>query len=266
MNNKIRMISLSLTIFFIVGVFAFAQEPQSKSPVITSEDVLRVSRGNAKANTTRRSTTAPATDEQEQQNRFAAAERAWNARLKQAQLLVKDLLNRADAAELEVNRLKNVLFSPERRSTQEHKGLIADIDNQTEEMRRLRAEAEVARVAVEQLVDEGQARGFRTSSASLTNTIGSSGQVFYRSRYNELQSDLGSTQQRVDVLQTRVNTLRNTILLNSRTGDEFYNNRVRENMQDTIEELKETEERATAIKDKIDELRQQARGAGVALN
>lgn len=266
MKNKIRMISLSLTILFIVGIFAFAQEPQSKSPVVTSEDVLRVSRGNAKANTTRRSTTTPATEEQEQQNRFAAAERSWNERLKQAQLLVKDLLNRADAAELEVNRLKNVLFSPERRSTQEHKGLIADIDAQTEEMRRLRAEAEVARVAVQQLVDEGQARGFRTASASLTSTVGTSGQAFYRSRFNELQSDLGATEQRVDVLQTRVNTLRNTILLNSRTGDEFYNNRVRENMQDTIEELKETEERATALKDKIDELRQQARGAGVVLN
>src|ERR1044071_4700225 len=106
MNNKIRMISLSLTIFFIVGIFAFAQEPQSKSPVVTSEDVLRVSRGNAKANTSKHSTTAPATDTAEQQNAFAAAERSWNERLKRAQQLVKDLLNRADATELEVNQFK----------------------------------------------------------------------------------------------------------------------------------------------------------------
>jgi hypothetical protein len=266
MRKTIRTTSSLLAIFLVMGVVAFAQESQSKAPVVTAEDVLRVSRGNAKANVSRRPAEAPATEAQTQQTLFAAAERNWNQRLKLAQQAVKELLSRADATELEVNDLKNALFSAGRRSTQEHKGLIADIDTQTEEMRRLRAEAAVARVVVEQLLDEGQAKGFRVASASLTNTIGSSGPVFYRSRYNELQNELTDTQQRADVLQTRINTLRRTVLLNSRTGDEFYNNRVRENMQDMQDELNETLERATALRDKIAELRQEARGAGVALN
>jgi hypothetical protein len=265
MHKKVRMTASILTIFFVTGVIAFAQEPQSKAPVVTSEDVLRVSRGNRRGNAPQPSPTAPATESQVQQTNLIA-EGYWNERLKRAQQTVKDLLSRADATELEINRLKNVLFSAERRSTQEHKGLITEIDTLTEEMRRLRAEAAVARLVVEQLLDEGQARGFRVAAASLTSTTGSSGQLFYHSRYNELQNDLAVTQQRVDVLQTRVNTVRRTILLNSRTGDEFYNNRARENMQDIIEELNETRERATAIRDKITELRNEARAAGVALN
>jgi hypothetical protein len=266
MHKTIRMTSLLLAIFFVAGAVAFAQESQSKAPVVTAEDVLRVSRGSAGATAARRLSTTPAAETEAQQSLFAAAERNWNQRLKLAQQTVKDLLSRADATELEINNLKNALFSAERRSTQEHKGLITEVDDLTEEMRRLRAEAAVARVVVEQLLDEGQAKGFRVASASLTNTIGSSGPLFYRSRYNELQSDLVDTQQRADVLQTRVSTLRRTVLLNSRTGDEFYNNRVRGNMQDMIEELNETQERVTALRNKIAELRQEARGAGVVLN
>jgi hypothetical protein len=266
MHNKIRMISSLLAIFFAASLGAFAQESQSKTPVVTAEDVLRISRGNAGASAARRPANAPATEAQVQQDIFTGAERAWNERLKRAQQLVKDLLSRADISELEVTRLKNVLFSAERRSTQEHKGLIDEVDAAIEETRRLRAAAAVARVAVEEILAEGQASGFRVTSASLTDTIGSSGPVYYRSRYNELQNDLGDAERRADVLQTRVNTLRGSILLNSRTGDEFYINRVRENMQDTQDELNETLNRVIAIRDKITELRQQARAAGVVIN
>jgi hypothetical protein len=266
MHNKVRMIASMLAILFTAGVAALAQESQSKAPVVTAEDVLRISRGNAGASVARRPANAPAAEAQVQQNFFAEAERAWNERLKRAQQIVKDLLSRADISELEVTRLKNILFSAERRSTQEHKGLIDEVDAAIEETRRLRAAAAIARVAVGELLDEGQARGFRVASASLTDTIGSSGPVYYRSRYNELQNDLGDAQRRADVLQTRVNTLRRTILLNSRTGDEFYISRVRENMRDTEDELDEALNRVIAIRDKITDLRQQARAAGVVLN
>jgi hypothetical protein len=266
MKNSLRMISLTLCLFFAGSLVAFGQETQSKSPVVTAEDVLRVSRGSNRAPVTRSPVAEPTTEPQIQRDAFTEAERAWNARLKIAQGAVKELARRADLTELEINRLKNILFSAERRSTQEHKGLIADIDSLTIEMRRLRAAAAAARVVVEEILDEGQAQGFRISSASLTDTAGSSNPVFYRSRYTELQNDLIDTQSRVEVLQLRANNLRRAILLNSRTGDEFYNNRVRENQRDTEEELNATQARLLALRDKIAELRQQARAVGVVLN
>ncbi len=267
MRNSLRMISLTMGLIFAGSLVAFGQESQSKVPVITAEDVLRVSRGSGgRAPVTRTPIAEPTAEPQIQRNIFTEAERTWNERLKISQGIVKELQRRADETELEINRLKNVLFSAERRSTQEHKGLIADIDSLTIEMRRLRAAAAAARVTVEEMLDEGQAQGFRVSSASLTNTTGSSNLVFYRSRYSELQNDLVDTQSRVDVLQIRANNLRRVILLNSRTGDEFYNNRVRENQRDTQEELNETLGRVSALRDKIEELRQQARAAGVVLN
>jgi hypothetical protein len=265
MHHKIRILSLLPALFLLAGGLAFAQEPQSKAPVVTAEDVLRVSRGNAGA-AARRPVVTPAAEAQAQQNLLAAAERAWNERLKRAQARVKQLLSLADSSELEVNRLKNLLFSAERRSTQEHKGLIVEVDEAIEETRRLRGEAAAARVVVQEILDEGQASGYRVAAASITDTIGSSGPVFYRSRFNELQNDLVESERRVDVLQTRVNTLRRTVLLNSGSGDEFYNRRVRENLQETEEELNETLSRVAALRDKISGLRQQARAAGVVIN
>jgi hypothetical protein len=266
MKNRLTMISFTTCLFFAGSLIAFGQQPQSKAPVVTAEDVLRVSRGSARANPPRTPVAAPTAEVPIERNNFAEAESAWNARLKIAQQRVKELERRADATEIEINRLKNVLFGPERRSTQEHKGLIADIDNLTAEMRRLRAEAVAARVIVEEILDQGQAQGYRVSSSALTNTSGSSSLVFYRSRYTELQSDLIDAQSRADVLQLRANNLSRVILLNSRTGDEFYNNRVRENLRDMQEELYATQARVIAIRDKIAALRQEARAAGVVLN
>lgn len=266
MKNRLTMISLTMCLFCAGSPVAFGQQPQSKAPVVTAEDVMRVSRGSERTNPPKTPVVAPTAELPTQRNYFAEAESTWNIRLKIAQQRVKELGRRADETELEVNRLKNVLFSPERRSSQEHKGLIAEVDNLTVEMRRLRAEAAAARVAVQEILDEGQARGFRVAAASLTDTVGSSSPVFYRSRYNELQNDLSDTQRRADVLQVRVNNLRRVILLNSRTGDEFYNNRVRENLQDMQEELYAMLASVTATREKIDQLRQQARAAGVVLN
>jgi hypothetical protein len=170
----------------------------------------------------------------------------------------------ADATELEINRVKNFLFSAERRSSQEHKALIAKIDELTSEMRRLRAEASAAQADVEALLNEGEARGF--SIAPRTSRGAISDRDEFRSRYGELNIDLLDAQRRVEVLQLRVNDISRRITLNSGTGDEFYNNRLREQLRDTEEELYDTRARIAGILRNMDELRRQARAFGIYLN
>lgn len=256
----------AVSLFILSAVMSFsavAYGQESKSRVITAEEVLRVSRGTGR---TYVPTPAPApTDEVATSRRSQAeAERDWSERLRAAQTRVRELRRLADAAELEINRLKNLLFSGEPRSSQTHKGLIADIDVLTYEMRRLRAEAATAQAAVEALLSEGAARGFSVTPTETRNAI--SNRDEFRSRYNELNIDLLDAERRADVLQLRANDIHRRILLNSGTGDEFYNTRLRDQLTDTEEELYDTRARIAGFRRQIDAVRRQARSAGVILN
>ena len=262
MKNSFR-ISLSVILTLIaLSAITFAQQPKqtSKSPVITSDDVLRVSRSRNRAIPT----PAAVAETTVAQRDTAEAARLWRERLQRAQQQVRELRRQADATELEINRKKNMLFSGEPRSTQTHKGLIADIDILTFQMRRLRAEAANAQADVDALLAEGDASGYSVTPTAIKQAI--TGRDEYRSRYNELNIDLLDAQKRVDVLQLRINDINRRILLNSGSGDEFYNNRLRDQLQATEDDLYDTRARAAAIRRNLEELRQEARRAGIYLN
>jgi hypothetical protein len=268
MNTRFRLAIFTFCFFVACASIAFAQQ----SPVITEKELLRIAPRPANQGKVRNNQTpTPQTETNtslSSEERRRVAEESWAIRLRIAQEKSKELERRADVTELEINRLKNVLYSGEPRPPKTHKELIAQVESLTAEVRRLRAEAQLAKTEVEALLDEGAAAGFRSYSTATASQLGrpmSAGQ-YYRTRYGELKTELIDAERRAEVLQLRINDLSRRVLLNSGSGDEFYNARLRDVKNDLELDLSDALAREDAINRRIEELRRQARAAGIYLN
>jgi hypothetical protein len=274
MKNQFKIVSLAIGILFTFSLAAFAQQLQQKTPVVTAEDVLRVSRGTSPSNiptgnAAKRQTTeaniAAKTEPQKSDDRFIYAERLWNERLQKAQQVAQEFQRRADSTELEINRLNNILFSAERRSANTQNRLNAEILDLRREKVALRKEANAAQDDVNALLDEGRTQGFRIYTFSTRGESGAFDAAASRALYNELKTELEDAQRRAEVLQLRTSDVNRRLLLNAGMGDQFHNYRLLAESKDAQDELDEVDARILAINQKIDALRQQARRAGFRL-
>ncbi|MEW6127309.1 MAG: hypothetical protein AB1757_09735 [Acidobacteriota bacterium] len=249
---------------FLIGIplIGYAQEPPK---VITDDYILKETKSKRLVieRAPERSPAAPAQPTQRDAN---AEERNWNERLKAAQERLRELNRRADEAELQINNLKNFLYSAEPRSSSEHKTTINRISELTVDLRALRAEAVRAEAQVNAVLDEGAARGFRVLKLSPVTRTGRPNTDYYQDRYNELNQELSDLRAREAVLQLRVNDISRRILINSGTGDEFYNNSLRDDKYASTDELENVRLRTADLNRKLEELREQARAVGVKLN
>jgi chromosome segregation ATPase len=193
----------------------------------------------------------------------SAAEHTWNERLRQAREKVKDLERRADQTELEINRLRNILFSAEPRSPETHNRLNTQIAELTRLMRRLRAEALVAEDEADAILAEGAAKKFKVESLSPTTKTFEPNLEYYRLRFAELQSELRDAEARAQVMQLRINDLNRRITINAVTGDNFFIGRLRDELPEAQRGLELARARIAAATRQIEELREQARAARV---
>ncbi len=203
------------------------------------------------------------TSSAQQDKEREAAERDWNERLRQARERVKDLERRADQAELEIVRLRNIQFSP----APQDAGTSARINRQVAElsalMRRLRAEAAVAQHEVNALLEEGEIKQFKLLSLSPTTETGEPNLNYYRQRFLELDTDLRDAEARAQVMRLRANDLRRRITINSVTGDNFFIGRLRDQLQETQQGLELARARIATLKQQLEDLHQRAHAAGV---
>jgi chromosome segregation ATPase len=194
-----------------------------------------------------------------------AAEKEWNEKLAKLRERVKDLERRADQAELEVNRLRNFLFSAEPRDAGTNAQINARISELNELAKQLRAEAKATQAEVDALLAEGEAKKYKIASLSPTTKTGEPNLDYYQSRYAELLSDLRDAEARTQVMQLRINELRRRINDNARTGDNFFLGRLRDELDEAQLGLEKAQARMAAAFEKLEDLRRQARAAGVPL-
>jgi chromosome segregation ATPase len=204
---------------------------------------------------------AQTTDEQQRE----LAEKDWNEKLSKARERVKDLERRADQAELEVNRLRNFQFSAEPRDAGTNAQINARVAELNELARRLRAEAKTAQEEVDALLAEGAEKNYKIAKLSPTTKTGAVNLEYYESRFAELQSELRDAMARAQVMQLRINALRFRINDNARTGDNFFLGRLRGELQEAEGGLEQAQLRMAAATGQLEELRRQARAAGVPL-
>lgn len=195
---------------------------------------------------------------------FKDAQQDWNNRLQKSRNRVRDLVRRMDQTEVEINRLHNFLLSAEPRSTKIHNQTAAHIAELTAQLHRLRDEAALTQAEADAILAEGAAKKFKVESLAPMTPSGKPNLVYYRVRFDELQMDRRDTELRAWVMQLRIHDLNRRITINSVTGDNFFIGRLRDELQQAQRGLELARARLTSIARQLDELREQARVAGVS--
>ena len=195
---------------------------------------------------------------------FKDAQQAWNERLQKSRNRVKDMERRMDQTEIEINRLCNFLSGAEPRSTKIQNQTAAHVAELTAQLHRLRDEAVIAQEEADAILAEGAAKKFKVESLAPTTPSGEPNLLYYRARFDELQMDRRDSELRAWVMQLRITDLNRRITLNSGTGDNFFIGRLRDELQQAQRGMELARARLTSIARQLDELREQARAAGVS--
>jgi chromosome segregation ATPase len=267
---KLPLIALCLLVA-LTAVAAAQQSPRRPTPTMTNEEMSPAKPapeatqppGAAKEAPAKGPPAAALQDPGDKER--DAAERAWNERLSKAREKVKDLERRADQAELEVNRLRNFLFSAEPRDAGTNGQISARMSELSELSHRLRAEAKAAQEEVDEILSEGETRKFKVESLPPTTKTGAPNLEYYRSRSAELQSDLRDAEARAEVMLLRMRELRYRINGQSGSGDNFFLARLQGELQEAEQGLERARARITELSQQLEALRQQAAAAGVPL-
>jgi hypothetical protein len=262
-----------LLLLMMVTTSGLAQQPQLSAagasraavPSLTTEDVRRRNPA-AVAN-------AGSAAQENQQSRFAAAEIEWNERYARTRARVRELLRRADQAELDSVRARNEIFAAPHQP-EEINALNERFSRQLDLSRNLRAEAEEARLQLDALLEEARVNGYLIRSFSLFKRNGEPDPDSFRERFLELQQDLREAEARVAVYQLRVNrafTKYRSIgcVQFDGTGrcvsgnDIFYQNRVRAELNEAKADLEAARARVAALTAQLEELKQRGLQAGL---
>ena len=268
-------------LFCFLLLWTTALLAQPTRPTLTTEDVVkwRAAHPDRAAHFIPKEAAAKPTPQAQTRTdaEFLAAERDWNARLLQARERVRDLEQRSHEADLAATQSRNNIFHPDAVALNANNARVAELKGNA---RAYRAEARAAQAAVNQLLDEGREYGFQIQSLSPTLKNGEPNLEYYRSRWLALQRDWQAVQARADVLQQRVNRLQTTINTNlnmpssgARSGtlfypnngaaDGFYLNRLRDELGGLGGDYQATQARLAILTEQLEALREEGRRVGV---
>jgi len=263
LRTVIKLPAVWLGWLMVMAITALAQQPPRPIPTMTGEQVSVPPPAVPASNANKAESVK--TPEAQDANQDAA-EKAWNENLAKLRERVKELERRADQAELEVNRLRNFLFSAEPRDAGANGKALARSAELTDLAQKLRAEAKATQREVDELLAEGEAKKYKIATLSPTTKSGDPNLDYYQSRLAELQTELNDAQARAQVMQLRINELRLRINGNSGSGDSFFLGRLRDELDEAQKGLEKAQTRVAAALEKLEALRKQAREAGVELS
>jgi DNA repair exonuclease SbcCD ATPase subunit len=267
MKFKTMWLTLSLT-----AAAACALAQPRPAPTLTTDEIIHsriappapsrpAAAGGGEARSQPSDDAAQLTPEQRERK---TAEREWNERLRQARERLNDLQRRADAHELQINRLRNAQFDPTRPQPPEAGGRIsAQIAELAAQVKALRAEAKDAEQAVNELLAEGEQKRFEVEAVELEKKDGSPNRAGYRKRFAELKRELDDATARAQVLQLRINDIYWERRRNE-NGDNFRLNRLRDEQAEAAAELERTKARIAELTQEIAQLERQAALVGIA--
>ncbi|HWQ31323.1 MAG TPA: hypothetical protein VNQ79_00450 [Blastocatellia bacterium] len=272
MKNQITHCSVALCLAAGLLTIAPAQSRPRAVPTLTSEDVNAASEPGETAAPAKGKFAKPAA-----QTAAAPAqskdESDWNDRLSKAQEKAAGLERRADSVELEIARLRNQLFDPTPKDAGAGNEISARMTQLSRQLQSLREEAKQAQAEVEALKQEGKEKQYRLTEGSAKLPDGSPNLSYFQSRQAELAQELRDADQRMEVIQLRINDLNTRIRKNSggvdekgrtsNTSDAFAIRRLKTALQEEQKKLEEIQKKKAETTRKLEELRRQAINAGI---
>jgi hypothetical protein len=208
---------------------------------------------------------------------FQVAEQDWNARLAAARERVRACERRADETDLAATQSRNRIFHGNANALNANNARVAQLQAFAHAYR---AEARAAQAVVNLLLDEGREVGYQLAALSPTLKDGAPNVAYYRSRFLDLQRDLQDAQGRAEVLQQRVNRLQTAINTtwnapaysgrrgipfypNNGAADVFYLNRLRDELGGVSGDAQAAQARIVILTEQLQALQEEGRRAGV---
>jgi hypothetical protein len=186
---------------------------------------------------------------------------------------IRDLFRRSDQAELESNNVRNRLFSAQTRDPEENGKLLQRIGELRRLSQQLRAQAWAARDEEADLAAQLEDLGF-DPNAELTDNSHLTPAQQYRLRFDRLQADIQDTRARRSIVQLHINEIINQVRRQvgnfdpvtglASGGDNFYRNRLRQQLQEEQDYLRSLDARVAFLNARLNELLEDARRADIA--
>jgi chromosome segregation ATPase len=272
MRKQITLCSVALCLAAGLLTSAPAQSRPRPVPTLTNEDVTASPEPGETAAPAKGKFAKPAA-----QTAAAPAqskdESDWNDRFRKAQEKAAGLERRADGVELEIARLRNQLFDATPKDAGAGNEISARMAQMSRQLQSLREEAKQAQAEVEALKQEGKEKQYKLAEGSAKLPDGSPNLSYYQSRQAELSQELRDADQRMQVIQLRINDLNTRIRKNSggldekgrtsNTSDAFAIRRLKSALQEEQKKLEEIQEKKTETTRKLEELHRQAVNAGI---
>lgn len=261
-----RAVATSALSLLLAGVVIAQQPaPRRRTPTLTTEDVLRDRaqpatevEGEAKPATGGATSPAPA---KPLEDKASPEETAWRENVANARHRAKETERAAEEAELRITDLRNRLASSGQ-TTRERNQTAAELDVAGQRLLELRKQERAAADDLQKLLEHGREKRF-TEAPEPTPEGGTSGEDFYRQQYAKLTEKVQTAQRRVQLYENRLRDVNQRMQTNAVSGDNFYLAQLRQERDDAQNKLSEAQAaREQALAD-VDQLKQEARRAGV---
>jgi chromosome segregation ATPase len=258
------MAIIGLATVLLFSQAASAQQPatgRKKAPALTTDEVVapRTQTSDGATQTAK----PDAAKTQAGDGKTSPEELAWRERVRDARERAKSLERAADEAELRVTELRNALGTsgqgPKFRNE-----TAAALEQAGRQLLEIRAQARAAKADLETLLAYGKEKGFTEAAESKPTTEGGKpNEQYYRERYGKLVEELQTAERRAQLYDNRVRDLNQRIQGNSRTGDNFYIMQIQQDRDEAAQKLSEAHAARDAARKAIEDLKEDARRAGL---
>jgi chromosome segregation ATPase len=281
----IRRATIAFGLVLFLALVAAAQQPgaRQKVPRLTTDDVARPpaaqpaeepKEGAAKTEEANKPNEAVATTAQPTaaEEKVSAEESSWRDRVSKARNRAKELQRAAEEAELRITALRNDLGTSGQ-SARYRNDIAAAMDQAGRQAADLRAEAHTAADDLTALIDYGKQKGFTEAEGPKSTTDdGKPNENYFRSRVAKVNEDIDSAQRRIELYNNRVRDLNQQLATNSSGkdksgrktgGDSFFAGQLQKDREEAQQKLDEARGALAKAQSDLEDLRQEARRAGV---
>ena len=282
----LRRCGVAFVFVVVLALAAPAQQPavgRQKVPRLTTDDVAARPAPSAEPTEGAAKTTEEPTKPGERANTPAQTktgeakanpeESSWRDNVRKARNRAKELERAAEEAELRVTALRNQLGTSGE-SARFRNETAAEMNQAGQQLKELRTQARTAADDLAELVDYGRQKGFTEAEGpKATADDGKPNEEYFRSSLAKVNGDIESAQRRIELYNNRIRDLNQQLATNSSGkdskghktgGDSFFAGQLQQDREEAQRKLDEARGALAKAQNELEDLREQARRAGVS--
>jgi hypothetical protein len=270
-----RPLAYSLVLCLVLATSAAGQQQvpaKKRVPKLTSEDVARAKQTTVEVVDEAEAGTATAEPKAEEAGKPAAKavadakvdpeEASWRERVERARERAKGAQRAAEEAELQITELRNRLGTSGG-TARDRNDTAAELDRMGPRIRELREEARVAETELKELLDDGKKKSFSEAPGpKSTVESGEPNDEYYRSKHAQATQAIEDAERKMQLYENRIRDFNER--LNHPSVDRFSAAQLQQDREDAQQKLEEAREARAKAQTELDEIKEEARKAGVS--